>query len=95
MQYFQALGATAPKFFIGDRVLTSVNDPDEGLFTSPAIIAGLVWDSDHWDYAVMFEGYESSDFGWNEGELSPLETSSRDSLISPNSPIKTAQTIAA
>ena len=72
MQYFQALGATAPKFFIGDRVLTSVVDPDEGLFTSPAIIAGLVWDSDHWDYAVMFEGYESSDFGWLEAELSPL-----------------------
>ena len=93
MQYFQALGATAPKFFIGDRVLTSVNDPDEGLFTSPAIVAGLVWDSDHWDYAVMFEGYESSDFGWNEGELSPLTQSSRDSQLSLITPVQSPETV--
>jgi hypothetical protein len=95
MNHFDAIGATAPKFSIGDRVLTSVTDPDEGLFIAPAIVAGLVWDVNCWSYAVMFEGYASSDFGWDEGELEPLEESSRDSQLSPNSPIKMAQTIAA
>ncbi|MGL4503614.1 MAG: hypothetical protein ACRCU2_31430 [Planktothrix sp.] len=94
MNHFDAF-AIAPKFSLGQQVLCSITDPDEGLFVSPAIVSGLVFLEDHWNYALMFEGFNGSDFGWNEGELTPLEETSRASSDFPNSPIKTAQTIAA
>ncbi|MCT7970368.1 hypothetical protein NG799_29060 [Laspinema sp. D1] len=74
MDYLRTLGATNPKFSLGDRIIATSNDPDAGVtHTLEATISGMVWDDDRWDYALKFDGYRGADFGWGEHELIPLD----------------------
>jgi hypothetical protein len=70
MQYFQALGATAPRFSIGDRVIATIIDPDEGTFHDPATVAGMVWLGSRWEYFLLFDGYDYSTCDWSSEEIS-------------------------
>jgi hypothetical protein len=69
MQYFQALSATVPQFFIGDRVVATITDPDEGTFHDPATVTGMVWLGDRWEYFLLFDGYDYSACDWSGEQL--------------------------
>ena len=81
MNHFDAIGAIVPEFSFGDWVRATTIDPEEGTLFCDGIVTGLVWDSDHWDYALMFPGYPGSDFGWTASELSPLPKFSREGVL--------------
>jgi hypothetical protein len=69
MHYFQKLGATAPKFSIGDRVIATIIDPDEGTFHDPATVVGMVWLGSRWEYFLLFDGYDYSNCDWSSEEM--------------------------
>lgn len=69
MDYLQTLGAIAPKFSLGDRVIAIIHDPDEGTFQDPATVTGLCWLGDHWEYFLLFDGYEYSSCDWSSEDI--------------------------
>lgn len=69
MHHFGIQGASAPNFVIGDRVIATITDPDEGTFQDPGIVTGMVWLGTHWEYFLLFDGYDYSDCGWAREEL--------------------------
>ncbi|MCT7962342.1 hypothetical protein NG791_16860 [Laspinema sp. D1] len=73
MHYFRIPGIKSPKFVIGDRAIITIEDPDEGTFKALALISGMTWRGNHWDYAVIFEGKKYTDEGFTENELTPLK----------------------
>ena len=75
MNHYDAIGATAPRFLIGSRVIATITDPDEGVFHDPATVTGLAWLGDHWEYFLLFDGYDYSSCDWTGNELSLMPES--------------------
>jgi hypothetical protein len=75
MNHYETLGAMAPKFVIGDRVIATITDPDEGTFHDPATVTGLVWLGTHWEYFLLFDGYDYAACDWSGNELSLMPES--------------------
>ncbi|AFY80184.1 hypothetical protein [Oscillatoria acuminata] len=69
MHYFRIPGIKAPKFVIGDQVIATIVDPAEGTFHDPATVTGMVWLGTHWEYFLLFDGYDYSACDWSSNEL--------------------------
>lgn len=69
MNHYETLGAMAPKFVIGDRVIATTTDPDEGTFHDRATVAGMLWLGTHWEYFLLFDGYDYTCCDWSSEEM--------------------------